>query len=123
MTADSEGHPYVATYWREQGDSVPQYRLVWHDGKEWRMTSVGNRRTPFSLSGGGTKKIPIARPKIVSDGRAAFYIFRDEERGSKVSMAYTPELGVKEWSVSDLTDTPVDSWEPSIDGNLWNSRR
>lgn len=123
MTADSEGHPYVATYWREQGDSVPQYRLVWHDGKEWRMTSVGNRRTPFSLSGGGTKKIPIARPKIVSDGRAAFYIFRDEERGSKVSMAYTPELGVKEWSVSDLTDTQVDSWEPSIDGNLWNSRR
>ena len=123
MTADSEGHPYVATYWREQGDSVPQYRLVWHDGKEWRMTSVGNRRTPFSLSGGGTKKIPIARPKIVSDGRAAFYIFRDEERGSKVSMAHTPELGVTEWSVSDLTDTPVDSWEPSIDGNLWNSRR
>ncbi len=67
--------------------------------------------------------IPIARPRIVSDGKKACYIFRDEERGSKVSVAFTPELGNKEWIVDDLTEFSVDAWEPSLDMNLWNGQR
>ncbi len=123
MTADSNGNPYIATYWRDADSSVPQYRLVWHDGKKWNMETVGRRTQAFSLSGGGTKMIPIARPRIVSDGKKACYIFRDQERGSKVSVAYTPRLGKKEWKVTDLTDFSVDAWEPSYDMNLWNNKR
>ena len=123
MTADSQGHPFIATYWRDQDSTVPQYRLVWHDGKQWNMSVVGERRTPFSLSGGGTKMIPIARPRIVSDGKKACYVFRDEERGSKVSVAYTPKLGKKDWTVTDVTEFSVDAWEPSHDLNLWNDQR
>ncbi len=67
--------------------------------------------------------IPIARPRIVSDGKKACYIFRDQERGSKVSVAFTPELGKKEWRVEDLTEFSVDAWEPSLDMNLWNGQR
>ncbi|MDE6636844.1 MAG: neuraminidase, partial [Muribaculaceae bacterium] len=96
---------------------------VWHDGKEWNMSMVANRSEPFSLSGGGTKMIPIARPRIVSDGKKACYIFRDQERGSKVSVAYTPNIGKKDWIISDLTDFSVDAWEPSHDMNLWNNQR
>lgn len=123
MTADANGNPFIATYWRDQDSDVPQYRLVWHDGSQWQMSNVGERKTPFSLSGGGTKMIPIARPRIVSDGKKACYIFRDQERGSKVSVAYTPELGKKEWTVVDMTDFSVDAWEPSHDLNLWNDQR
>lgn len=123
MTADSKGNPFIATYWRDKDSTVPQYRLVWHDGKKWNMSTVGERKTPFSLSGGGTKMIPIARPRIVSDGKKACYIFRDEERGSKVSVAYTPKLGKKDWMVTDMTDFSVDAWEPSHDLNLWNDRK
>ncbi|MDE7348013.1 MAG: BNR repeat-containing protein [Muribaculaceae bacterium] len=123
MTADADGNPFIATYWRDQDSEVPQYRLVWHDGKEWRMTTVGERKTPFSLSGGGTKMIPIARPRIVSDGKKACYIFRDEERGSRVSVAYTPDIRDRDWTVTDMTDFSVDAWEPSHDLNLWNDHR
>lgn len=123
MTADSKGNPYIASYWRDQDSEVPQYRLVWHDGNKWDMNTVGNRKTPFSLSGGGTKMIPISRPRIVSDGKKAYYLFRDEERGSKVSIAYTPNLGKKDWTVADATDFSVDAWEPSLDVNLWNAKR
>ncbi len=123
MTADTNGNPFIATYWRDADSSVPQYRLVWHDGAKWNMETVGCRTQPFSLSGGGTKMIPIARPRIVSDGKKACYIFRDEERGSKVSVAFTPELGNKEWIVDDLTEFSVDAWEPSLDMNLWNGQR
>lgn len=119
MTADSDGHPLIATYWREQGDSVPQYRLVSHDGKQWNMSTVGRRTQPFSLSGGGTKMIPISRPQVVADGDEVFFIFRDAERGSRVSMAYRPSPA-KEWTVTDLTDYPVDAWEPSLDTERWN---
>lgn len=123
MTADRDGHPYIATYWRDADSSVPQYRLVWHDGKKWRMEQVGTRTTPFTLAGGGTKMIPISRPRIVSDGNAAYYIFRDMERDGKVTIARTSDLGNAPWNIEDMTDFQVDAWEPTLDINLWNERR
>lgn len=80
-----------------------------------------NRTLPFSLKGGGTKMIPIARPKIVVDNGKAWFVFRDAERGSRVSMAYTDNIASGEWTVSDLTDFPVEAWEPGIDSELWKA--
>ncbi len=126
MTADAQGRPYIATYWRNAESQVPQYRLVWHDGKTWRQEQVGERKTPFSLSGGGTKCIPIARPRLAIRQKAeqleAYYIFRDVERGSRVSMAYTANLGNEPWQVKDLTDFSVEAWEPSHDTELWKQQ-
>ncbi len=123
MSADDEGHPYIATYWRERDSKVPQYRLVWFDGKTWRQQQVSHRTTPFSLSGGGTKSIPIARPRLVIDKNEIFYIFRDIERGSKVSLAYTKSLESKKWHIKDLTDFSVGAWEPSYDTELWKNKK
>ena len=123
MCTDAEGHPYIVTYWREPDSDVPQYRVVWHDGTEWRMRPVMERTLAFSLKGGGTKMIPIARPRIVVDGNKAYFIFRDAERGSKVSMASTDDLRKGEWKVKDLTDFPVEAWEPSLDTELWKQQK
>ena len=119
MSADAEGNPFIATYWRDQDSDIPQYRLVWFDGKQWQSQQVSDRKAPFSLKGGGTKMIPISRPRMVVDGKKAYYIFRDEERGSKVSMYYTKNIKKGKWSVKDLTDFPVHAWEPSHDSELW----
>ena len=67
--------------------------------------------------------IPIARPRIVVDGNEIFYIFRDEERGSKVSIACTPDVAKSPWRVYDMTDFAVDAWEPSHDAELWKHKR
>lgn len=123
MTADPAGNPMIATYWRDANDSVPRFRLVTHDPQEgWRMETVGQRSTPFSLAGGGTKMIPISRPRVVSDGKELFYIFRDAERGSKVTLARRNVAG-SGWELEDLTDFSVDAWEPTIDNELWRDRR
>ncbi len=123
MSADTGGHPYIATYWRDRNSDIPQYRLVWHDGHKWYVRQVSKRHTPFSLKGGGTKMIPIARPRIVVNGSEAFYIFRDTERGSRVSLMYTPDVAAGEWTASDLTDFSVEAWEPSHDTELWKQKR
>lgn len=120
MTANAAGRPMIATYWREQGDSIPQFRLVEHDGKQWRMSTVGQRSTPFSLSGGGTKMIPISRPRLVANGDEVYYIFRDAERGSRVSMAHRSDAS-SPWTVRDLTAFSVGAWEPSLDYDLWHA--
>jgi len=120
MTADDAGRPLIATYWRDSTDTVPRYRLVRHDGHRWQMETVGERHTPFSLSGGGTKMIPVSRPRVVSDGRRIVYLFRDAERGSRVSAAVRPAAGGA-WEVTDLTDFSVDAWEPTIDTELWRT--
>lgn len=122
MSADADGHPFIATYWRDAGSDVPQYRIVWHDGQKWQHRQVSHRVTPFSLKGGGTRMIPIARPRIVTDGDKLCYIFRDQERGSRVSMAYTDDVEKGQWNVCDLTDFSVDAWEPSHDIELWKQK-
>ena len=123
MSTDKDGHPYIATYWRDTDSQVPQYRLVWHDGRRWRLATLTDRQTAFSLSGGGTKMIPIARPRIITDGKRAFYLFRDIERGSRVSVAVTRNLKRGKWQTYDLTDFAVNAWEPSHDTELWKTQR
>ena len=62
--------------------------------------------------------IPISRPRIAVDKGKAYFVFRDAERGSKVSMAYTDDVKSGKWQVKDLTDFSVDAWEPSYDSEL-----
>ena len=124
MTADAKGNPYIATYWRDQDSDIPQYRLIWNDGDQWHSSQVSDRQTPFSLKGGGTKMIPIARPRlVVNEAGEAWYIFRDEERGSKVSMYHSDNILSGNWEVTDLTDFSVNAWEPSLDTELWKTKR
>jgi hypothetical protein len=119
MAADSEGRPYIASYWRDASSPVPQYHVIFNDGKAWQVRSLDFRKTPFSLSGQGTKRIPIARPQIMVGAAATLLVFRDEERGSKVSLASISDIAHGQWQVQDLTATSVGAWEPSYDTELW----
>lgn len=127
MTNDESGNPYIATYWRDSTSMIPQYRIIYHDGKKWETISTSFRKAPFSLSGAGTKAIPISRPQIMVTGRgdnaSILMIFRDEERGSKVSALVVPHLKKKTWNVRDLTEGSVGSWEPTFDTELWQERK
>lgn len=126
MYADAQGRPFIATYWREQGETVPQYQVIYHDGATWQTANLGFRKTPFSLSGVGTKSIPVSRPQILAwekkDKLAVALIFRDQERGEKVSVAINTDLKQSNWEVKDLTAASVGSWEPSYDTELWKNK-
>lgn len=123
MTADKASNPYIVTYWRDADSAVPQYRIVWNDGNGWHHNIISQRTEPFSLSGGGTKMIPVSRPRIVTDGKFIGVVFRDSERDSKVSLASTANGPDGKWAVTDITDINVDAWEPSIDIDLWRQRQ
>ena len=120
MAAGRDGNPVIASYWRDAGSAVPQYRVVRHDGQGWQSQDLAFRRTAFSLSGLGTKAIPISRPQIlVGSSGAAWLVFRDAERGHKLSVACTPHLDQGRWQVSDLLERAMGAWEPSFDTELW----
>jgi len=145
MTADADSHPYIATYWRDAGCDVPEYRVVWHDGQAWHDAVVGVRTKPFSLSGGGTKSIPISRPRILALSRPRsvevdsetlsdsnddttygfpilYMLLRDRERFSRVTLGVSSPLGPdRPWTFTDLTDYSVGDWEPTVDNDLWRS--
>jgi hypothetical protein len=127
MYADALGHPYIATYWCEQGDSVPQYHLIYKKGKQWQVQNLGFRKNAFSLSGAGTKRIPVSRPQIIvwSAGKSicAAIIFRDEERGGKISAAICSDIDKNKWVIKNLQNTAMGSWEPSYDTELWKQKR
>lgn len=126
MFADRESRPYIATYWREEGSTIPQYQLVYKGKDGWQKETISARKTPFTLSGAGTKRIPVSRPQIVawqSGSRlSAALIFRDAERGDKVSAALNRNIGKSPWKVVSLTRQAVGSWEPSYDTELWKEK-
>ena len=75
MTADSSGRPYIATYWRDKNDSIPQYRLVWH--KRRGVEDVESRRpkNTFLTLRGGTKMIPVSpTPDSIRRKESILYI-------------------------------------------------
>ena len=123
MSTDRNGNPYIATYWRSADSEVPQYRLIWHDGNSWNNCQVGHRTQPFTLKGGGTKRIPIARPRLVINERDIYYIFRDEELDSKVSIAYSKLDNIDNCQTKQLTDISVEAWQPRHDSELWKSQQ
>jgi len=124
MTADASGDPFIATYWREALDSVPQYRVVYRDKEGWHMVQISHRQTPFSLSGGGTKRIPVSRPQVVvnHEGRISL-IYRDRERGGRVTVSTCDNIREGSWNTTDITVDDVGAWEPTFDADLWRERR
>lgn len=124
MCTDTDGHPIIATYFRPVGGSTVQYFIIHNDGQGWKTVQATDRKTTFSLSGGGTKRIPISRPQVLArnaDGKTGVWVvFRDAERGSKVSLAECTDLSHPQWKTVDLTDDSVGEWEPSYDHVRWN---
>jgi hypothetical protein len=127
MTTDEKGAPFIATYWRNEGSTIPTYRVIYLSKKDWQVATLSTRQTPFSISGMGSKRIPIARPQILVKGSgnkaSVIVVFRDEERGNKVSVAMASKMKKGKWKVLDLTQTSVGSWEPSFDISQWNDKK
>lgn len=123
MAIDSEGNPYIVSYWREENSTIPQYWLIFNDGKRWKTQQITNRKTPFSLKGGGTKRIPISRPKILIDKKGKIHlIYRDVEFGEKVTLASSKLKNLQRWNFKNLTDFSVSAWEPTFDPELWKRK-
>jgi hypothetical protein len=126
MAADKAGHPYIITYWRAEGTTVPQYQLIYNDGSKWITQQVTDRKTPFTLSGGGTKRIPISRPVILINDKngmqKAYVIYRDIEQQDKVTAAVCEDIKSGKWAIKTISKQSVDLWEPSYDTELWKHR-
>lgn len=123
MATDEKGQPYIVSYWRDSASSIPQYRLVYFNENKWRVQQVSDRKTPFSLSGVGTKRIPISRPQVLINNKKIYVVFRDAERGDKVSVTVCNDLKKGRWNVTDLTTESVGQWEPSFDTELWRRKK
>ncbi|MEJ2501819.1 MAG: BNR-4 repeat-containing protein, partial [Gemmatimonadota bacterium] len=119
MTVDADGRPVIASYWRDPGSEVPQYRLVRHDGVGWRVSSVGRRSSPFRLEGGGTRRIPLSRPLVVGGPTGLHVVFRDVERGGGISLASAADPGRENWTIRELFAAHVGLWEPVHDPVAW----
>lgn len=127
MTTDSSGNPYIATYWKEKDDNAPQYHLLYLRNNSWVNLNTRFRKNDFRLSGGGTKRIPISRPQLLTweknDRISAGILFRDEERGNKASIAICQDTDDPVWKCFDLDPSDLGAWEPTFDTGLWEIKK
>jgi hypothetical protein len=123
MTADEQGRPYIATYYRRPGTDVPQYHVIYHDGSKWVETVASQLSQPFRLGGAGSKRLPLSRPQILSrveNGKTrAFLVFRAEELGNVICLATAEDISTGQWRTRELTTSSVGQWEPTYDQALW----
>lgn len=123
ISADKRGNPYIISYW--QAKDRPQYQLIYKDGT-WKTLELDFRKGSFSLSGMGTKSIPISRPQILIREKGAskeiIILFRDRERGSKAS-ACIVDLASRSWKLCDLWDGDLGDWEPNYDTERWKDKQ
>ena len=126
MACDEKGNPFIASYWRDVESAVPQYHIIYKIGKVWQQNAFNFHIQPFSLSGMGTKRIPISRPQLLVKGSgkkaAMLLLFRDEERGNKPSALIVLNLTTQAWKIKDLAEDNLGSWEPTYDTELWNTQ-
>ena len=120
MTVDENGNPYIASYWDNNG--VPQYKVVYWSSGGWNLINTDFHQNAFTLGGGGTKKIPISRPKIVVNKSMLYLLYRDEERDNKITLAHT-NLDKKQWKLEDISLLTVGQWEPNFDQELWTTKK
>lgn len=128
MCADADGNPYIASYWRNEGSTIPQYHIIYRKENKWETQNLGFRKTAFSLSGGGTKRIPISRPQLIvwneKEIISAALIYRDEERLNHISVAINKNVHSNiEWELFDLSSIPMGAWEPTYDVELWKTKQ
>ena len=122
MSTDINGYPYITNYWIPKGEKIPQYHIIYNDGKDWQTKQISELKTPFSLSGGGTKHIPISRPLILCDKENVLYlVYRSIETGNKVSMSVCNNIKNNFWQTKNLTNFSVGMWEPTYDTELWRT--
>ncbi len=124
--ATSDSRPYIATYWTDNITNKVQYQIIYLDANSnWQQKVFSNRNTTFSLSGGGTKKIPISRPQVLvkklNEKPVVYMLFRDNERGGKASMNVCEDINADTLEIYtyDITDFSVGDWEPTYDIDLW----
>ena len=120
MTINSEGEPVIATYWLPDNSAAPQYNIIWQNSGEWTVRQISNRNLSFSLSGGGTKRIPISRPQIITgENQQLHVIYRDFEQGGGISVATSTHPDYREWDVMNIYHDSVEMWEPTYDPHAW----
>ncbi|TCO07247.1 BNR repeat-containing protein [Natronoflexus pectinivorans] len=126
MTTDANGNPAIASYWTAEGETVTQFFIVYHDGTQWHSSQATNRKTPFSLAGGGTRRIPISRPQLLSrvEGDETFFylIYRDAEVDDRVVISSASTVEGMQWKRKVIDELEVAQWEPSYDTELWRNK-
>ena len=120
MAVDSKGNPYIATFYRPDGETNPQYMMIYRRDSQWKTTKIWHNPDNFDLKGRGTLRFPLSRPLLLIDKlNIAFMVFRAKSRNEVVSIARSTDSSMNNWEVKDLTDFTVTTWEPTMDSTLW----
>lgn len=125
--AGDDDVPYIATYFRRTPHHVTQIEVLYPKGGQWISKPVTDRTDDFELSGGGTRSLPLSRPRIlgresVGGGSRLYVLYRDEAFGNRIVVA-SRSADEASWKRQALPGESLDRWEPALDSRLWQRDR
>ncbi len=121
MAMGAKGEVYLATYFRGEDDTVPQYYVFCKQDGAWSRQRISQRTENFTLDGGGgTRGIPISRPLIAARHGECYVFCREVADSGRVGM-YCGRYKEGSWTKRLLAQASVLYWEPSFDSYLWRT--
>jgi hypothetical protein len=127
MTTDSDGNPYIATYYKPSDDNCTNCYLFYLKDGKWMRSKITSRKLDFDLSGGGTLRIPLSRPLITCEEKngkkTLIHIYRDEELGNQVIFSKALVEDQLVWESKSLSGKDMGQWEPTFDSELWKEKQ
>jgi autotransporter-associated beta strand protein len=128
---DAHDRPAIATWWAPRAnDPTPdhrrQYMFVGHNGNDWFTSQITHRRSdpnsPVPESSLGLNH--MGRPQIVLDDyNRAYVVYKDNDNGGGVTVAYSQAASRDDWEFLKLTTTDLGYYEPTLDRALWDASR
>lgn len=128
---DANDRPAIATWWaprahEPQPDHRRQYMFVGYDGVDWFTSQITHRRsdpnTPVPESQLGVNH--MGRPQLLFDDyNRAYVIYKDNDNGGGVTVAYSQANSRDDWEFIQLTQTDYGRHEPTLDRARWHAER
>ncbi|USN98820.1 MAG: BNR-4 repeat-containing protein [Phycisphaeraceae bacterium] len=112
MTVDGDDHPYIAVWYKPDGNSYRQYMLHYFDGSAWQVRQMSDRTTTAS------DYRDLSRPLVLVDGEdRVYYLMRYDEVGNSIVAAVSTDR--TNWDTLTLSVTNLGIYELTFDSVLW----
>lgn len=132
VAVDSEGHPFIASYWSPKPKAKPRYHVIYATEGHWEEMEGPEADEYFSLSGNGTKHPPMSRPVLLVE--SSLSSGADKAVGEEVDWVHliyrnhlgqlvaatTNKLAQPTWKERLLIKDSLGAWEPTIDPVQWS---
>lgn len=116
------GEPAACTYWGLPGTPA-QIQLVIRQDGVWTARQLTDFKTEFTLTGAGTRPLPLSRPVMLACELGILVLYRSSEQGGQLRAVVLSGENLRDRREILLWEGNLGHYEPVMDLPRWSASR